>query len=507
MNSQDFDKIISVQKEEIERIKNNNQETNIKDFYLHKYHMMYQEILQERINEINEELNEVEQEIINLNDSVDRINEDIENNERIKEKINDVEQRIHECYCEIEEKRFQTENVIDSLQQETIKLFHEHQNISRSWYETLYNYYDQLIDKNELLSQIENLTNYIFDEGYELSVKIKQNEQKNNQINNALNDEIMDVRKKLDTLFLEKTRYEKNMYEVSSDRKEQLKKELSIKQEHKRCYKEEIEQAFIHQSKKHLKELNELLIKFSLTSKDPNEQIEILDELCDKFKAQLLSLDTLSNQAYQKQKRLNMLYEEKNKLEIIKNKKDTADKKAQTLQSAYVVICKNIKDLDDHLEDIKKQISSFKHQQFLRFEEQFQKELNNELLNIKKQQKFIDSLQEDKTYLLFGDDPTKVKDIDNQLYNENLKLNKIIENYDNINRDYESFLKQNDNAVIKSLIEEGSFFEINIPKLKELAIKLKTKINNLVEESHKMQEALREYQTILMQIQELENED
>ena len=208
----------------------------------------------------------------------------------------------------------------------------------------------------------------------------------------------------------------------------------------------------------------------------------------------------------QKQKRLNMLYEEKNKLEIIKNKKDTADKKAQTLQSAYVVICKNIKDLDDHLEDIKKQISSFKHQQFLRFEEQFQKELNNELLNIKKQQKFIDSLQEDKTYLLFGDDPTKVKDIDNQLYNENLKLNKIIENYDNINRDYENFLKQNDNAVIKSLIEEGSFFEINIPKLKELAIKLKTKINNLVEESHKMQEALREYQTILMQIQELENE-
>ena len=53
MNNQDYDKLISVQKEEIERIKNSNQETNIKDFYLTKYHEMYQEILQERIDEIN----------------------------------------------------------------------------------------------------------------------------------------------------------------------------------------------------------------------------------------------------------------------------------------------------------------------------------------------------------------------------------------------------------------------------------------------------------------------
>ena len=56
MNNQDFDKLISVQKEEIERIKNSNQETNIKEFYLNKYHEIYQEILQERIDEINHEL-------------------------------------------------------------------------------------------------------------------------------------------------------------------------------------------------------------------------------------------------------------------------------------------------------------------------------------------------------------------------------------------------------------------------------------------------------------------
>lgn len=507
MNNQDFDKLISVQKEEIERIKNTNQETNIKDFYLHKYHEMYQEILQERINEINNELLELEQEIVNLNNSVDRINEDIENNERIKEKIQEVEERIHQCYCEIEEKRFQTETVLDNLQHETIKLFQEHQMVTRNWFSILYNFYDRLIDKSELFNQMNNLINWIYNEGFELSISIKANELKNKQIMNALDEELMEVRRKLDTLFLEKSRYEKNMYEVSVDRSEQLKNDLALKQEHKKCYQAEIEQAFIHQSNKHLKELNELLIKFSLTSKDPNEQIEILDNLCEKFKVQLLSLDTLSNQAYQKQKRLSMLYEEKSKLETLKNKKDAVDKKAQALQSAYIVITKNIKDLDEHLEDIKKQILSFKHQQFLRFEEQFQKELNDELNSIKKQQKFIESLQEEKTYLLFSDDTNKIKDIDLQIHNEDLKLNKIIENYDNIKKDYESFLQQNDNAVIKTLIEDGSFFETNIPKLKALTIKLKDKIGKLIEESHKMQDDLKDYQSILMQIQELENED
>ena len=80
MNNQDFDKLITVQKEEIERIKNSNPEINIREFYLNKYHEMYQEILEERMEEINEELRNLENEIHSLNDSVDRINEDIENN-------------------------------------------------------------------------------------------------------------------------------------------------------------------------------------------------------------------------------------------------------------------------------------------------------------------------------------------------------------------------------------------------------------------------------------------
>lgn len=507
MNNQDFDKLISTQLEEIERLKKTNEDTNIKEFYLNKYHEMYQEILADRIEEINNELKELENEILKLNDSVLRINEDIENNERIQEKIQNVEERIHECYCEIEEKRFQTETVLDNLQQGTIVLFKKHQVISKTWLDSLYNFYERLIDKDELLRIIDELVNVIYNEGHELAVKIKQNEQKNNFITGALDAEIQEIRNKLDALFLEKSRYEKNMYEVSVERSEQLKEELAIKQEHKKCYKSEIEKAFIHQSNKHLKEMNELIIKFSLTSKDPNEQIELLDKLCEKFRLQLISLDTLSNQEYQKKKRLTTLYEEKSKLEKVKSDKENVDKKIQALQNAYIVISKNVKDLDDNLDDIKKQILSVKHQQFLRFEEQFQKELSEGLSNIKKKQKEIESLQEERTYLLYEANPEKVKEIDIQIHNEDLKLNKIISSYDSVKKDYESFLSQNDNAHIKTLIEDGRFFEDNLPKLKQLVLKLKNKIADLNNQSLKYSDELNEYPSVMMQIQELENED
>ena len=227
MNNQDFDKLISAQKEEIERIKNSNQETNIKEFYLNKYHELYQEILQERIDEINQELDQLEQEIENLNNSVDRINEDIENNQRIQEKINDVEERIHQCYCEMEEKRFQTETVIDNLQHDTVKLYQQYQNIVRVWFDQLNNYYDHLIDKQDLLNYVDNISNMMLTDAYDLAVKIKSNEYQNNLINQALNEELEIVRQKLDTLFIEKSRYEKSKYEVSVDRSEHLKKDLS----------------------------------------------------------------------------------------------------------------------------------------------------------------------------------------------------------------------------------------------------------------------------------------
>jgi hypothetical protein len=236
-------------------------------------------------------------------------------------------------------------------------------------------------------------------------------------------------------------------------------------------------------------------------------QNKYADALLNRYQSTLLSLDTLSNQKYLTKKRINSLKEEKNRLDNIKLRKEKLDKKINALQNVYLVISKNIKEMDEYLEQIKKRIASFKHQQFLRFDEQFQKDIAVCKNQIKQQQMLIENLQEERTYILFDPTDEKIRNIDNQIRQEDLNLNVLIKNLNELEHDYETFLNQNENNTIKKLLEIGNFYEQNLPKIKDLILELKEKINNKTEKSLALQNELADYQNILIQIQELENED
>ena len=507
MPNEEFENIIQNQKEEINKIKDTEEVIDIKSFYLNKYHEMYQEILENRVQELKEEMISLDAEITELTSSAIRIDEDFQNNEINKQKIQEVEDETYVCYAKMEERRFTAETECDELEKASIELFHNHYAHNQEWYKLLDNYLDHLVDNGSLIDNITNLFNWTAEEGYELSLKIKENEHQVKKIHEDLEVELSQIRNELEALLREKKRYEDHIYEVSAEHQQNVKQDLEVRLEHKKNYEKEIVEAYKEASVKQLKELNELIIKFNLIRKEPSEQIEELDQLLEKFKSKLLSLDTKSNQEYQRQKRLSSLTLQKKSLEELKEKKANLDKKIAQLQNAYVVVVNNIKELDEHLEDIEDQIAGVKFQSFLRFEEQFQKELRDALNTIKNKQKFIESLKEDRTYNLFDPDPEKLKNLDNLIHENELELNTMIKNYDSVKEDYESFLAQNDNQQIKTLMEDGKFFEENNPKLKELAIKLKEKISKLQEDSAKLAEDTKDYQNIIMQIGELQSED
>ena len=83
----------------------------------------------------------------------------------------------------------------------------------------------------------------------------------------------------------------------------------------------------------------------------------------------------------------------------------------------------------------------------------------------------------------------------------------MIKNLNELEKDYNTFLQQNDNNTIKKLLEIGNFYEQNLPKIKDLTLQLKEKINTQTDKSLALQNELVEYQNILTQIQELQNED
>lgn len=495
---------ISLNKPEIN---NESKIDNIKDFYLTKYQEMYQEILLNRIELINKDLKKLDDEIEEINQSMRKIDESLEFNKQHQDMISEVEEKIYACYAIIEEKRFTMETKLDKIQSETIETFKKHREIVLEWFDDLYEFMNNNLSVDTLHDKIRTLTYRLFNEGYDSAVLIKQNEHKTYRLQRELEEESAQTRKTLDSLLKEKQRYEKAMISATNENKENLTSELQNSIEHKKTYLAEIEKAYEFTSRKQLKEINDLCIKFSLINKAPKEQIEELDTLLNRYQSTLLSLDTLSNQKYLTKKRINSLKEEKNRLDNIKLRKEKLDKKINALQNVYLVISKNIKEMDEYLEQIKKRIASFKHQQFLRFDEQFQKDIAVCKNQIKQQQMLIENLQEERTYILFDPTDEKIRNIDNQIHQEDLNLNVLIKNLNELEHDYETFLNQNDNNTIKKLLEIGNFYEQNLPKIKDLTLELKEKINNKTEKSLALQNELADYQNILIQIQELENED
>lgn len=507
MPNEDFDMIMESQQAEIDKIKSEAKIVDIKEFYLNKYQEMYQEILTNRLIELKEEMASLDEEISSLNNDVIQLDEDVQNNAVIKDQISSVEEKTYECYAKMEEMRFQRENEMDALQKETVELFHKHHSYVDGFQKILSNYLDHLVDNGTLIDEINKLFDLCNNEAYDLSVSIKENELKNKQMGLKLEEDLDVIRKELDDLLKEKKRQENRLYEVSLDHQKEVQADLKVRLDHKQNYQAEIKQVYIETSSKQLKEMNDLLIKFSLINKSPLEQIAELDALLEKFKIKLLSLDTKSNQEYQRNKRLGELNIKKKDLDAIKEQKELVDKKVSQLQNAYLVIIGNIKELDEHLINIKKNIQGVKFQSFLRFEEQFQKELKDGMNAILNKQKLIESLKEDRTYNLFDPDPAKIKNLDIQIHEEELAFNQIIKDYDDVKKDYEDFLNQNDNAQIKKLMEDGIFFEENLPKLKMLAQKLKDKIQKEIDISHELSLKLTDYQDLVLQIGELQNED
>ena len=507
MPTEEMDALIEAQKEEIDRLKETEEAIDIKDFYFNKYQEMYQEILLGRKQEIDEAMKALEKEIDEINHNLKSIEEDLELNEAIKQKQASNEEAIYELHAKMEEARFQTEIKMDLLQKDTRELYHKHQALLEKWLMTLEHYLDHLVSNGELIDEYTKLFEIMNQDGFDLSVSIKNSEIKNHQLNDELNDRISEIRKELDGLLKEKTRLENRVLDISDDNKAALEEDLRKRIEYQKNYELELTNAFQQVSMKQLKELSDIIIKYQLVNKPAEEQIVELDQLLEKDRLVLLSLDTKANLELQKGKRKAILQEQLSALDLKQKQLNELTKQNNKLKEAYKAVIENINQLDSHLRDIRSQLSTIEAQGFLKFNEQYQKDLQDKYNSIIQKQKNLESYREDRTYHLFDPDPAEIASIDQQIHTEEMALNNLIHTYDQAKRDYECYLAQENHQHIKDLIDEGFLFEEQLPKLKNLTIKLKEKILNNEKIIKDLNEQLVDYQNIAMQIEELSHDD
>ena len=502
-----MDALIEAQKEEIDRLKETEEVVDIKEFYFNKYHEMYQEILRARKQEIDEAMKALDAEIQEINHNLHSIEEDLELNENIKQKQASNEEAIYELHAKMEEARFQTEIKMDLLQKDTRTLYMKHQALLDAWFLSLDHYLDHLLSNGELIDEYTKLFGVMNQEGFTISVAIKESENKNAALNEELNQKIASIRAELDTLLKEKTRLENRILDISDDHKASLEEDLRKRMEYQKNYELELTNAFQITSSKQLKELSDLIIKYQLVNKSAEDQIAELDILLEKDKMALLSLDTKANLELQKGKRKAALQEELNNLEQKKQQLSDLDQQTKKLKGAYQAVIENIEQLDSHLKQVRAQLSTIEAQGFLKFDEQYQKDLKEKYASIVQKQKNLESYREDRTYHLFDPDPAEIATIDQQIHTEEMELNALIHSYDQAKRDYECYLAQENHQQIKDLIEEGFLFENELPKLKQLTIKLKEKILSNEKQMASLNEQLVNYQDIVMQIEELSHDD
>lgn len=506
-NNDELKDLISTKSDEIEKLKNEPNYIELKDYYLNKYQEMFTSILNNRSLEINETMNELDNEISSLEEAISNNAENIKSNEINQQKIEGIEETIYDLFSQIELARFNMDEKETKVKNESIELFKEYYKIMDNWNNRLNSYYNGLLSNYDLIKSIEELRNSINTKGYENSIKIKENEAKIKIFEEEFKKEEDRIHQEIDEQLKEKQNIERRIVNTSLEYQDVKKNELLEKKEHKKTYLEEIKQAFNDLSVRQLKEFNDVYVKNRLVSKPVENQMEEYDELFKKFKSQLLTVDTLSNQQLKKKKRLQELTQEKSRLDDIKRQKEELVNQSRRLKEAYAVIDKTLMDLNKHLNDIKTKISSFRHQQFTRLENDYEQDLSAAKTKINLIEKEIENLHEERTYQLF--DPVKdvIDKLDSDLMDAEKRLNEAINEYNSIKNDYEDFLKNEQNAELKKLLEEGKYFEENIPRVSLLHNKLQEKILAIDDKANSLDNDLENYQSIIIEINAIENEN
>ena len=506
MENKEINNLLNEKKKEIDEIKANASQMDLKDYYLNQYQEMFSSILQNRSLEVEHDMQEIDEEIKNLTNSMDSLDNQIKLNEENSLKVKDLENQIYQLFSQIEEARFELDNKQNKLKKDSIALFEAHFAITSLFHNALNKYYQGLISNGELLKAIDDLSLSLNDKGFLISCSIKENEKKlkENEKEFVLFEE--KEHQKIDAIITEKQMLEKKIIASSIDSKEKIKEELSLRIEHKRTYLNELIASFNELSVKQLKEFNDLYIKNRLTLKEIPLQIEEYDNLFKRFKTKLLTVDTKTNQEIKKQKYLTDLLNEKKRLDTLKQKKQSLEEQKGRLNSLYAISSETVLELEKHLNDIKLEINNYKHHQFMHLEEGYDHDLALAKTNIELLEQELNSLNDERTYQLFNPDALKIKEIDKAILEKEHQLNDAINEYNHLKDEFAQFMKDEENIALKNLLNDGKYFEENIPRIKNLLEKLLQRIESINAQIMALALDLNEYQDILSKIEELQNE-
>lgn len=476
--------------------------TNIEGYYLQKYEEIFNDAKVSRDSEIKHELENMAVEISVLKQEKEDLAGAMEENISIERKIKEIDIQLSELYKLTEAISLDAESEINDLEQIGLQTLVQHKEQVTKYAKKIEKLlYPPFISENIIFLK-DALINYLRSEGFDCVKTLKENHRKALNIDKNLKDKNKE--------------YQETITQLLIDRESLLDKHREIENIDINHIQDEIVRFTIHHenylremmaSLDNMKEIHENLIidrikKLSILDYTKKEIGEALDDMLVIFSQELLTVDSVENKTYQKEKRLKKLIIEAERLRKLDIEKETLIVEYKELQTKYLTMQKQVGTIEDFNAKVHNTIDN--NNQYHNFVEHY--------LSFKTFETDINKMIEEKTKEL-----TKYENLDPTDYeNEELVLAKkqITAEIDGLERSLEegkmhieSLIQNPENEKVLKMLLSVIEYETKLPTIYETLKNLKKQIDEKHERLTYLKEQLVEYQSILMQIEGLTNED
>ncbi len=481
---------------------------DVAGYYLKKYKEMYEEIRSNRIIELGEELDNIDQEIASLQNDEESLEAMMIANQAIHEKINEIDREIASLYSEIDTKNFEQEVKCNAATEECITLYEKYQEEVNKLDKAIEEFYYQKKTAIELLAEIYAYRTYALDEGFYVVVAMKDKQKAMRAMNNSHEQYLNNVHEQIATLKQVQSVEQDKLQEVSIEQINKLKIDLAESRTVKDNFKDNLLALFDQSYLKHTKLIEDESTRLRLLEYTTKEQALYIEDYLKTFRQELLSLETSKNKAYQRARRLNMLRQEVKSLEVFVEKKSALDSEYRNLQRVFNESRKNIQEVENYIKKIQNTITgNINYKNFVTAYYDY-KEKRHALADIIKTKNNTYKELRDMREVAVRDpfSALPLEEIDQKIKEAKADLDQYVRELEVAKHGFEVLSNDATNAKVFMLLKEMAEYEAILPNAYNELEKVKVRVDALHEELLQLTEKAKEYQTLIMQIEVLENE-
>ncbi len=476
--------------------------TKIEEYYLKKYQEIFDETKKARDEEIKQTLENITVEISTLKREKEDLSGALEENVKIQKQLKETDFQLQELCNQTEIVNLDVESEINELEQTGLQTIIQHKEQMRKYVNKINKLLNPPFIVNNIVFLKDALINYLYGEGYDAVKTMKQNHRKALSIKQNLEKKQKEYQEAIVQLQLDKESLLDKYREIEMQSLDNIQKDIVHYSSLQEKYHGDIMEALDAIKEIHKHQIVDVIKKGHVLGYTKEVIGQNVDNLLKLLSQELMTVDTVENKVYQKEKRLRKLQAEAEKLHALDIEKETITLEYKELQNKYLGIQKQVQVIEDFNAKVHDVIdNNDKYHNLAVYYLEYLSLKDHTLNNIKIIQNKIDEINAlDELEKVSPDNLEKLAAYNKDMEQEERHLEEARMHIEELQQE-----KENE-KVIKMLLSVKEYEE-KLPSIYDTMETLKKEIDEKYEHLTQLKEQLVEYQSILLQIEGLTNDN